>query len=151
MSRLMDICAAVQTRIEASATLAGVPVHIDRQKDIAAEVATAVAKLSLCVVLYPTRADRASGGTSADPFRATVVAEIYASPILRAGRQPDLAADDAAEAVAAALDGWIPDGSATTHNVERVTVAAIELVPDREYLVWRVTAGASFFIEPDQN
>ena len=146
VSRLMDICAAVKARLEESGSLAGVPVVINRQMDLESDIDAAIGKLDICVVLYPTRARRGPGSMTPDPYAATVIAEVYASPLLRDKAVVAIASDDAAEAVADALDGWIPEGGATWHTLERVCVTDIELVPDRKYLVWRVTASVSYFI-----
>jgi hypothetical protein len=156
MSRVMDFAKAVQERLEAVAALApehqdaqpvldGLPIIIDRQKDLLAEIEMEISKATgTCIVLYPTRGSRNRRARRGDPFGCDIIAEVYATPIMKPNAPP---ADDVMEAIVLALDGWPRPGGHTGHADDMVAVETFELVPDRDFLVWRITANARQIIK----
>ena len=150
MSKFVNLARAVITRIEeagavADSALAGVPVLLAKQKDLDTQIASAVGKMKVCVLVYPTTARRKVAELG-EAFTAGVVCEVYGSPILSQG---SAAPDDVAEAVVLALDGWMPSGSPVgnrTHPDWQMVVEEFAMLEDPDYLAWKVTARANRMI-----
>lgn len=137
MSKAMDIADLMAARLNALATLPGVETIVDRQKDIAAMVATKVAKAgaSVITILYEgfTNADGRRSGNVAVIRRYT--ATIYAKPVLRA--EGELAADDIVEIAAAALHDWDPEEEETVGDYfVAIRVTSCDLRPDARHLIY---------------
>lgn len=144
MSAIMTLCADMKEVLKARPALAGIPVEIDRQKDLASMIAIAVGKAGACIVLYPTRLARAENPQPGDAYQAGIEIEVYAQPVLRAPTAT--AADDLIEDVIAALDGYLPVAAVGRTMQDRVVVLEQQLVPDQEYLVWRVSTRTRIFV-----
>lgn len=156
MSKLIDLAEWAKTRIEtvgalapeepeAQPALAGLPVIIERQNDIVSEIEAAVGKMSACITIYPTRGGRARRAKRGDPFSCGLFFEVYATPLLQ--QAGAAAADDIAEAVILAFDGVPRPGTHTGHPDDSIAVEDFELVPDKEYVVWRIQANCRLFVK----
>ena len=137
MSEALGIADAIKAKLETVPTLAGVDVIVDRQKDLAAMVSTAVGKAKGAVILILW-----TGGTNDDPDasgpRLTTDFEVsvYCTPVIRKDEAP---ADDIAEAVAKALHLWTPPGGAGD-AYEKMIVRRVTNPPDPKYLVYQIDA-----------
>jgi len=136
-SKAFVIADAIAARLTSQASLAGVTCMVDRQKDIATEVAKSVAKISACcvVVLYDgfKNPDAALSGNPSVIRSYTV--SVFGKPVL-AGTTGMLAAD-VMEIAAIALHNWVPD-EATTFIAE-CNVTGGDYRPDKYYLIFELS------------
>jgi hypothetical protein len=143
MSVMIDLCTAVQTLLEARDVLDGLPVIIDRQKDLRSDIDAAVAKASACIVLYPTTGTRDPSPMAGDEFQAGMVIEVVCTPLLQ--ETGAATADDIAEDVITALDGWLRPNAPTPGSADKLRVVSFSLDPDPDYLVWQITLRTRLF------
>lgn len=143
MSVMLDLCEAVQTRLQARTALAGITVIIDRQKDLAGDIAAAIAKASACIVIYPTQGGRDPSPQAGDEFFAGITVDVICTPLLQAAGA--VAADDLAQDVVVALDGWSRPTAPTPGSADKLRVLTFALDPDPNYLVWQITARTRLF------
>lgn len=122
--------------------LAGIPVILDRQQDLQADIDKALGKMQACIVVYPLPTKRPQEPQEVDHFIMTVEVEAHTLPITSEAR----ACDDIAEDVARALDGWMRPSAPSMANDDRVVVRVLTPVPDPDYLVWRVVVTARMFL-----
>lgn len=149
MSKFINLANAVIARLETSGAdgnaLYKVPVMLAKQKDLDTQIASAVGKMKVCVLVYPTIAKRKVVAIG-EPFAAPVVCEVYGSPLLSQG---SAAPDDVAEAVALSLDGWMPPGSPVgnrTHPEWQMVVEEFGMMEDPVYLAWKVGTRTNMMI-----
>jgi hypothetical protein len=137
MSKWLDFADDIATLFGTVDALDGIDIVVDRQKDLAAEVAKATGKAKgAAVVILWAGADNEDPACDGPRMRADYEISIYCKPVLRGDQSP---ADDIAEAVASALHHWQPDGVSVA-AYERMTVSRVAMVPDPKYLVYQIDA-----------
>lgn len=114
--------------------LAGIPVVVDRQKDIAAEVAKKVAMAKAVVVVityegFSNPDERMTGGVTVTR-RYSVT--IYARPIL--AEVDAIPADDVVEYVTRRIHNWDP--AEDVAGFVTVNVTGCDLVPNTKHLIY---------------
>jgi hypothetical protein len=135
MSAFYDIADSMVARLVQDPALAGVPVVVDRQRDIASELRKAVGMNTGAGMLVITW----TGGTNADEMSsspriaATYTVTGFFKPVLRPSDKP---ADDILEAVCKRLQDWTPAGGIHFHS--RLVVKSIEPIQHPEFLAMRV-------------
>lgn len=140
MSTALDHADLLRTRLLTAPTgeehatpldLRGVPVIVDRQKDIVSEVSKAVAKTTGCAVVI-LWTGYAAGDVNARGFRvaATYKITVLSKPILAGAA---LAADDILESILLRLWQWRPPGG---HSDRPVIVGAATLIPNDSILIY---------------
>jgi len=135
MSKIMDFCEEVKTKIEAVSALDGVPVIISRQQDMLAEIENEVARMNAAIALYPVASPRPRDPQPGDPYNLTIEIEAHTLPITSTA----MACDDIAEEIAKALDGWMRPSAPSLANDDRVVVhSGPQIIPDKDFLIWRV-------------
>lgn len=140
MSLALDIADLMAARLNAAnvngGQLAGVTTLVDRQKDIAAEVAKRVAQAGAAVVTilwegFSNPDARRSGNIS---VVRRYTATIYAKPVLR--EAGELTADDIAERAARLLHDWDPEAEDELPGFIAVRVVSCDLRPDTKHLIY---------------
>lgn len=134
MSKPLDIADKMAARLTALTALAGVTCLVDRQKDIAAEVAKGVAKLGVCVsILYQgfTNPDASQTGRPVATHHYTVT--VTARPVMTAA---GMHADDALQLVSRCLHNW--DATEATDGFSEIHINRSSLRPDAKYLVYDI-------------
>jgi hypothetical protein len=132
MSTWNDKAELIQARLQTLAVLAGIPVEIDRQKNVESVVANAINKeRGACITILLEAA--ALGEPGSLTSRPAYLVNIVTVPILRT--QADAKADDLAEAAALAIHGHLP--TPTSHCDEEFLVTGdIALIPHPKYLIY---------------
>lgn len=134
MSKALQIADKLAARLTATTALSGVPVIVDRQKDLAAELLTKVSKLSpACIIL---RYEGFSNSDASQSGRPTVIrrytATVFALPIF-AGSTGKLG-DAVMEAAAIALHNWEPVEA--TDGFPEIRVTGGDYRPDAKFLIY---------------
>lgn len=137
MSKALTIADALAARLNGLSALSGVETFVDRQKDVAVEVAKRVGKATGgCVtILFEgfTNSDPRQSGLPSVTRRYT--ATVYSRPVLlTAGELP---ADDIVEGISTALHDWDPDE--TVAGILQIHVTGGDFRPDFKYLIYDVT------------
>lgn len=136
MSKPLDIADKMAARLTALSDLAGVTCLVDRQKDIANEVAKGVAKSSACCVtiLYHgyTNPDASQTGRPVATHHYTVT--ISARPVLVG--LTGMHADDALQLVSRCLHNW--DATEAIDGFSEIHINQSSLRPDAKYLVYDI-------------
>ena len=142
MSKIITFCNEIKTRLNGLSEFAGIPVILDRQQEVASDIAKALGKMQAVIVLYPMPTKRVADPQVSDHFLMTVEIEVHTLPITSTAA----ACDDIAEDVARALDSWMRPSAPSAANDDRVVVRLLTPVPDPDYLVWRVVVSARTFL-----
>lgn len=140
MSAWLDVAEDMARRLRGINALTGVEVIVDRQKDVRAAIAVAVAKATGCAITILWTGAQNKDTRAEYTYRSggSYTLRVWAKPII-AGRETP--ADDVAEAVATALQGWIPCGEESPNKRDRkVEVGDIDMVPDRDFLIYEIPA-----------
>jgi hypothetical protein len=134
VSRMLDIADAMKARLESRAGLAGVDVVVDRQKDIATQIAASLgkAKGSLITILFEGFAvpDRNGSGPQ---VTARYTLRTWSRPIL----ESETPADVLVEEIAKGLHHWIPEG---LHAFGEMSITGGDFVPDPRWLSYELEA-----------
>lgn len=143
MSAFYAAADAIAARLGADALLAGVPVVVDRQRDIASELRKAIGKQTGQGILIVTW----TGGTNYDEQKsdpriaATFTVTGFFKPVIRAGYT---AADDIIEAVCKSLHDWLPEAGGHFHS--RLVVKGVDPIQDAELLALRVNLSCNLIL-----
>ena len=141
MSRFLDMADLVAARLEETPGLEGVPVVVDRQKQIATLVATAVGKArGACITIL------FEGFTNPDPensmprLLARYSIRIYSLPVIQQAKAAadQVYADDVVSAVAKALHNWWD--SSQSHSFGEMKITGGDLVQDPKWLIYEIDA-----------
>lgn len=143
MSTPLNFAEALKAILEARPALATTPVIVEKQQDLNSAIQSAVAKMGTCILLYSASGKRPVKSCPGDPFDTAIVIEIYSKPILRGSTT--ITGEAAMAEVILAVDGWSHPGDVSGNAFGKTVVLAWELVPDPDYLVYRVTANQSLF------
>lgn len=132
MSRALDIADRMAARLTAADALSGVTCLVDRQKDIATEVAKSVAKASgsCLVITYEGFSNPDSNQSGKPRVVRRYTATIFSRPVLADGQ---LAAD-VLETAALILHNWEPDPA--TDGFAEIRVASGDYRPDSKFLLY---------------
>ena len=144
MSQIGTLLGEITARLQATTALDGIPVLLGRSHDLETDIQIAVSKMKTCIVVFHTRTRRREDAQPADPFYPLIDIEIYQTPLTAGSAAPDAA--DVAEAVATALDGWLRPTAPTASADDRCIAGDLVLVPDEEYVVWRVPVKTRIFL-----
>lgn len=129
-----DVAKAMEAQLEGWPALAGVPVVIDQQKDIKAEIETAVAKIRGCCVSILFVGFRSVDKDTPGPrVRARYELRAWGLPIVQETLNEFLPAETCLAQVAKALHHFRPDGRTV---LDEVTVEDGDLVPDLDFLIY---------------
>lgn len=137
MSLALDIADKMAARLTAlTSTLAGVTCLVDRQKDIAVEVAKAVAKTSACAVtiLYEGYANPDASRSGRPVVSRRYTASVWARPVLAGTTGKH--ADDVLETVSQSLHNWDPVEATDLFSEIHITRAALR--PDARFLIYDI-------------
>lgn len=134
MSLAITIAQAMADRINAAPSLPDVTAMVYRQKTLASELATKLAKAggAVIVILYEgfTNPDAGSATHPAITRRFTVT--LFAKPLLR--EDAEMAADDIVEITARILHNWEP--LEATAGFAEIHVKGCDLRPDDKFLIY---------------
>lgn len=134
MSKALDIAGRMASRLAAVSQLAGVPCLVERQKNLAAQIASSIGKASACciVILYDgfSNSDHSASGRPTVTRRYTV--SVFSTPVL-AGSTGKLA-DDVLELAANCLHNWEPVEA--TDFFSEIHVAGGDFRPDKSFLIY---------------
>ena len=140
MPKIVDILStadALAERIGALASLAGVEILANRQKDLEAAINAGVGKAEgMAVIIDPVR------GTMVDPDSSTLAMEN--SYVISIWSQPVLLADQATPAARALVDiirsvhHWKPHPN--TQPLHRLQVTGWQITPDESFMIYTIEA-----------
>jgi len=135
MSKFLDTSDQVAAVLAALPELDGVGIIVDRQKDIDTMVETAVSQSAgAAVVIFWAGGDNEDPPAAGPRLRCNYEITLYCRPVLMDGGTP---ADSLAAAICSALHHWTPS-PASVETYERMTVTRVAMVPDPEFLAYRV-------------
>lgn len=139
MSKFYDSCDAIAALLGAVPLLAGVPIVVDRQKDVASALKTAIGKQAGCIIIIAW-AGANNDDLSADGprFASRFTATLMSKPVIR---RDEAAADDIVEAMATALHDTRLAANAPYRD--RLVVTGIDPVPHDELLIHRINLTAT--------
>lgn len=132
------IAKLMEERLEGREALAGVPVVLDQQKDVRAEVEIGVAKETgaAITILY-------EGGTVENPqdsgprVAARYTVRAWGLPVMRETSESWVPTETVHAEIMRALHHWVPVGH---HPAREMRVSDPDLEPDNDYLVYTCTA-----------
>jgi hypothetical protein len=128
----------LKTRIEATAGLEDIPVHIARQQDLETDIAIALDKSDSVILLYPPRMKREDVLPGA-PYLTQGLIEMITLPLLQS-TTGDTArpADEVVELLHWTLDGWKPASPAIGLWVDKLAIEEVAPGTDGQYLVYQI-------------
>lgn len=138
MSKALDIADGMAAHLNAEAGFDGVQALVDRQLDIAAEIAKRVGMMAskatgrgaVMTIFYTGFANPDASASPAPKISRNYLVSIYGAPVLGSGHTP---ADDLMELAAATLHHWEP---AEQYGIAEIHVLNGQARPDGEYLIY---------------
>jgi hypothetical protein len=141
MSSMLDAADAIKARLEAQATLAGVDVIVDRQKDILSAVAAAIGKTKgNAITILWEGFGVPDPNTSGPRILSRYSIRTWSMPVVeRARKAPGdvILADTIVVSICKALHHWMPTEA---HIFGEMTVTGGDLVPDPRWLSYEINA-----------
>jgi hypothetical protein len=137
--RFSYIADLMKARLEAWPALQGAPAIVDRQLDIVADVAEAVAKsagLALTILFEGFSNANLDADSMSPSLRYTVRA--WGLPVVAETDGGFVPAETACIEAAKALHGWCPEGE-PADLFARIEVARADLEPDRQFLIYALS------------
>lgn len=141
MSKANDIAEAMAAQLNAAAGLAGVEALVDRQLDIATEIAKrlqlargkSAGKGAMITIFYLGFDNSDNSGAQAPTITRNYLVSIYAAPVMATGNAP---ADDLLETAARELHLWEPAESA---GMAEIQVDSGVARADADFLIYDLT------------